>query len=301
MPADEAGGIDVKPALFEYCAASSVEDACARLAGTPGAMVLAGGQSLIPAMNFRLAAPPMLVDISRIAVLREIEVKDGAVTVGAAVRHRELERHGEATRAIPLIAQALEHVAHVPIRNRGTTVGSICHADAAAEMPLVLLLTGGHVRAASTEGSRDIPADAFFEFHMTTSRRPEELVTHAHFPALPEGARTAFAEFARRKGDYALAAVGAVIVTAPDGRIAEARLGACGIGTRPVRLTAAEAVLQGKAPSPALFAEAAAATADAVTAPDDSQASTAYRRHLLAGLTARVLAQATGASEEVPA
>lgn len=255
-------------------------------------MILAGGQSLIPAMNFRLASPAALIDINRIPELRAIDIVDGNVRVGAAVRHRDLEQSEAAFRANPLIRAALRHVAHVPIRNRGTTVGSLCHADAAAEMPMLLVLTGGWVSAAGSGGRRDIPAEDFFQFHMTTSREPDEVIVSATFPGLPAGAGHAFAEFARRKGDYAIAAVGAIIQFDAGGRVSAARLAACGVASRPVRLPGAEAAIVGTALSQADIAAAGGATADAVTAPDDQNATTAYRRHLLAALTRRVIAEA---------
>ena len=258
----------------------------------PGAMILAGGQSLIPAMNFRLASPAALIDINRISELRNIDIVDGNVRVGAAVRHRDLEQSEAAFKANPLIRTALHHVAHVPIRNRGTTVGSLCHADAAAEMPMLLVLTGGWVTAAGSAGERTIPAEDFFQFHMTTSREPDEVIVSATFPGLPTGAGYAFAEFARRKGDYAIAAVGAIVELAADGRVTSARLAACGVASRPLRLDGAEAAIAGGALSDADIAAAGEAAKEAVTAPNDQNATTAYRQHLLAALTRRVISEA---------
>jgi carbon-monoxide dehydrogenase medium subunit len=282
----------VKPPLFDYMVARSSEEAVRLLSENPGAMILAGGQSLIPAMNFRLAAPPALIDINRIADLRSIDIVDGNVRVGAAVRHRDVEQSEEAFRANPLLRAALHYVAHVPIRNRGTTVGSLCHADAAAEMPMVLLLSGGWVTAAGPSGTRDIAAEDFFEFHMTTSREAEELIVSATFPGLPASAGHAFAEFARRKGDYAIAAAGAILERDPDGKVTNARLAACGVSSRPVRLMEAEAAIVGTSLSEQDVARAGEATKQAVTAPDDANATTAYRQHLLAGLTRRVIREA---------
>lgn len=282
----------VKPPIFDYHVAHSVEEAVASLGANPGAMILAGGQSLIPAMNFRLATPAALVDINRIEELSRIEVADGWIHVGATVRHRDLELDEAVHRANPLIRKALAHVAHIPIRNRGTTVGSLCHADAAAEMPMTLLLTGGNVTARGPSGERVIPADGFFQFHMTTAREPDEMIVRASFPALPKGAGYGFAEFARRKGDYAIAAVGAIVELGSDGRVGSARLAACGIASRPVRLTEAEGELVGSRLDESAIAAACAATRGQVTAPDDSNGTNAYRRHLLASLTRRVLADA---------
>ncbi len=234
----------MKPALFNYHAPSSVEEAASLLGRIDGAMILAGGQSLVPAMNMRLASPAALIDIQRIPGLSEIRVESGMIRVGAMVRHRQLELDAAAQRVNPLIREAMAHVAHVPIRNRGTVVGSLCHADAAAEMPMVLVLTGGSVVARSASGERVILASDFFEFHMTTTRRADEIVTEARFPALPQGAGHAFEEFTRRHGDYAIAAVGAILSRAADGSVAEISLAACGISSRPVRLEGAEAALR---------------------------------------------------------
>lgn len=261
-------------------------------------MILAGGQSLIPAMNFRLAAPPVLIDINRIPGLRSIDIVDGNIRVGAAVRHRDLEQSDAAFKVNPLLRAALHYVAHVPIRNRGTTVGSLCHADAAAEMPMVLLLTDGWVTAAGPAGQRDIPADAFFEFHMTTSRGADEMIVSAVFPGLPAGAGYAFAEFARRKGDYAIAAVGAILACGEGGIVTSARIAACGIASRPVRLVDVEAAIVGSVLSEDVVARAGEMAKEAVTAPDDANATTAYRQHLLSGLTRKVIREAAQKTRE---
>ncbi|MBX3582226.1 MAG: xanthine dehydrogenase family protein subunit M [Rhizobiaceae bacterium] len=288
----------MKPPLFDYLVARSSEEAVKLLSEYPGAMILAGGQSLIPAMNFRLAAPAALIDINRISDLRRIDIVDGNVRVGAAVRHRDLEQNDAAFAANPLLRAALYHVAHVPIRNRGTTVGSLCHADAAAEMPMVLLLTGGWVTAEGPSGQRDIPAEEFFEFHMTTSREADEMIVSATFPGLPTGAGHAFAEFARRKGDYAIAAVGAIVERGADGVISSARIAACGISSRPVRLSEVEAALVDTKLSDDDIHRAGELAKQSVTAPDDAHATTAYRQHLLASLTRRVVRQAAGIMKE---
>lgn len=275
----------MKPPLFEYCAPRSLGEAVALLAGDPAAMVLAGGQSLIPAMNMRLASPGRLVDIQHVEGLRGISVEGDRLVVRAMTRHRELELSDTAHRAQPLIRAAMAHVAHVPIRNRGTTVGSLCHADAAAEMPMVLVATGGSVVAEGPRGRREIKAEDFFKFHMTTSREPDEIVVEARFGVLPEGAGWAFEEFTRRKGDYAIAAVAAVVGA---GR-SSVSIAACGVSSRPLRLGAAEQILAGGDFSPANLDAAAEAAKDAVTAPDDMHATTAYRRHLLASLVRRAV------------
>jgi carbon-monoxide dehydrogenase medium subunit len=279
----------MKPALFEYSAPKTVGEAIALLAADPGAMVLAGGQSLVPAMNLRLASPSRLVDIQHIEGLHGIAVADGKIVVGAMTRHRDLELDDAAFEANPVIREAMAHVAHIPIRNRGTVVGSLCHADAAAEMPMILVLTGGCVVAEGPNGRRTIAADDFFQFHMTTSRQPGELIVEAHFPALPVGAGAAFDEFTRRHGDYAIAAVGAIVGFGADGRASGVRIATCGIGSRPMRLPDAEAILEGTEIGAKELVAAGDAAKAAVTAPDDMHATTSYRRRVVATLVRRVV------------
>jgi CO/xanthine dehydrogenase FAD-binding subunit len=282
----------MKPPIFEYSAPGTVAEAIALLQADPGAMVLAGGQSLVPAMNFRLANPTRLVDIQRIPDLSGINLKGNTLVVGAMVRHRDLELSEIAYRANPLIGEALAHVAHIPIRNRGTVVGSLCHADAAAELPMVLVLTGGSVLAVGASGTREIAAENFFQFHMTTSRQQDEVVTEARFPVLPQGAGYAFEEFTRRHGDYAIAGVGAIVQKDASGA-AHVSLAACGVSSRPIRLKAAEAVLEGRAVTAAQMEVAGEAAKEVVTAPDDMHATGEYRRHVLATLVRRALARAS--------
>lgn len=286
----------MKPPLFEYDTPGTVGEAIALLQSDPGAMLLAGGQSLVPAMNFRLANPSRLVDIQHIAELAGITVAENRVVVRAMVRHRELELDEAAYRAQPLLRAALEHVAHIPIRNRGTVVGSLCHADASAEMPMVLLLTGGAVVAQGSAGTREIGAEDFFQFHMTTSRRQDEVIIEARFPALPQGASWAFEEFTRRHGDYAIAAVGAIVSTSPGGGAMQVSLGACGVSSRPVRLRAAEERLAGGGLTEADIHAAAEMAKEVVTAPDDIHATQDYRRHVLATLVRRAVKRAMSGS-----
>lgn len=282
----------MKPSLFDYCAPNSVAEAVEALSSDPGAMILAGGQSLVPAMNLRLASPTRLVDLRNIPDLRTVAVEDDVIRIGAMVRHRDIELDDTVNEANPLIRAAMNYVAHVPIRNRGTVVGSICHADAAAEMPLVLLVTDGSVTAEGPGGRREIPADDFFQFHMTTTRAADEVITHASIPAMPHGAGYAFEEFARRHGDYAIAGVAAIVQRGADGAVTAASIGACGVGSRPVRLTSVEEAITGTKLSEDEIKTAAQSSQDYVTAPDDMHATTAYRRHLLVNLVRRVLSSA---------
>jgi CO/xanthine dehydrogenase FAD-binding subunit len=282
----------LKPQLFEHVAPRTLSDAVAALVSDPGAMVLAGGQSLIPALNLRLMMPTLLVDIAHINGLRSVRIENGAIVVGAMARHRDVELHPEVRRAQPLLPAALVNVGHVPIRNRGTTVGSLCHADAAAEMPLVLLLTGGSVLAVGPNGSRVIAAEDFFSSHFTTTRSPDEIVTEARFPVLPQAAGWSFQEVARRGGDHALAAVGAILELGPSGTVERVCLAACGMAARPERLIQAEKVLIGGRLTDVKVAAAAEAASAAVTAPDDMHASRAYRRRAVRALVKRAIAEA---------
>lgn len=281
----------MKPPRFEYVAPRTVEEAVAARAAYESTFVLAGGQSLIPALNFRLAFPDAVIDIGRIPGLDGITVSGDMIEVGALVRHRRLELSEAAHRANPLLREALEHVAHIPIRNRGTVCGSIAHADAAAEMPAVLVCLDGSVTAAGPDGTRVIPASDLFLFHMTTTLAPHEIVTAARFPALPDGAGWAFEELTRRHGDYAVAGIAAVLTLDASGRCASAALAACGIAERPVRLNAVEAALAGSDLGEAALKAAAAAVDDAVTNEDDG-AGGRYRRRVARTLAVRALARA---------
>ena len=281
----------MKPALFDYVAPETVEEAVAALAGDETARPHAGGQSLIPTMNFRLSTPGRLVDLRKIAALRGIAVEDGTIRVGAMTPHRELEIHEAANAANPLIGEVLDNVAHIAIRNRGTVGGSIAHADSAAELPCLLVASGGTVSVEGPDGSREIVADDLFRFHMTTTLAQTEILTEVRIPALPPATGYAFEEFARRRGDYALAGV-CTLLTMGNGMCREARIAACGIGARPARLAAAEDALKGRAVDDAARAEAGEAAREYMTAPADMQASVAYRKDLLAALVRRTVATA---------
>jgi carbon-monoxide dehydrogenase medium subunit len=261
-------------------------------------MVLAGGQSLLPAMNFRLANPSLLVDIQHVAELKGIAIEGGQIIVKAMTRHRELELDERVRAANPLLNEAMAHVAHIPIRNRGTVVGSLCHADGAAEVPLVLVLLGGSVLVEGPAGRREIAADEFFRFHLTTTRRRDEIAFEARFPVLRADSGSAFDEVTRRHGDYAIAGVGAVVRMNADGRTSEVRLAACGVTSRPIRLPEAEKLLTGTALSEADLKAAGRAAAEAVTAPDDMHASNAYRRRAVATLVRRMAAKAVTRARE---
>lgn len=282
----------MKPSLFGYHAPKTLAEAVAILASDADAAVLAGGQSLLPAMNFRVATPSVLVDIQHIEGLKGIAIKDGMIAVRAMTRHREFELAANVRQANPLVAEVMQHVAHVPIRNRGTVVGSLCHADPSAEMPLLLVLLGGAVIAQGPQGTREIAAEDFFQGFMTTARRADEIVVEARFPLLPQGAGWAFDEVTRRHGDFALVGVGCVVTLDAQGKVQTIRLAACGIAERPVRLKEAEALLKGSSSTPADLEAAANASLSVVSASDDMHASASYRRRALKALIKRMVAKA---------
>jgi aerobic carbon-monoxide dehydrogenase medium subunit len=279
----------MKPPRYEYTAPDTLAGALRARARSEDSVVLAGGQSLVPTLNFRLSNPDTVIDLRRVAELATIDTRDGMIRVGAMIRQRTLERNEAAFAANPLIRETMEYIAHPVIRNRGTVGGSIAHADPASELPCLLTLLDGELVARSVEGGRTIPAGEFFEFVFTTAMDPEELLVEVAFPALRPGEGWAFREFARRHGDFAVAGAGATLLLDDAGRIVEARLAACGVSTTPVRLRAAEAALVGLAPDTEAFRAAGELARDAVTTVDDTAASADYRRHLLAGLVHDVL------------
>jgi len=279
----------MKPPLFRYEAPRTLGDAVAVLASDPDAMVLAGGQSLVPAMNFRVATPSVLVDIQHVEGFKGIAVEGDTIVIKAMTRHRELELHPEVRRLNPLVAETMQHVAHVPIRNRGTVVGSLCHADPSAEMPLLFVLLDGTLAATGSTGTRQIAAADFFQSFLTTNRRQDEIVIEARLPVMPAGAGFAFDEVTRRHGDYALVGVGCVLSLDGNGRAQNVRLAACGISDRPVRLRAAEAALAGSVLASSDLVAAGRASADAVTQTDDMNTSLSYRRRVLSGLIQRLV------------
>jgi aerobic carbon-monoxide dehydrogenase medium subunit len=290
----------MKPAPFTYHAPTSLADAVTVLAevGTEG-KVLAGGQSLLPVLSMRLAAPAHLVDINRVSELAFVRVEHGGVRVGALARHAELERDLGARTEIPLLGQGLRLVAHPVIRNRGTTVGSIVHADPAGEMTAVLALLGGTVELASAHRTRTAAAVDFFLGPLESDVRPGELVTSVFFPAPPVGTGTAFVEVSRRHGDYAICGVAAAVRLSADRAVVSARAAYLSVGPVPVVLDLTEAVAGGQTGGEAGLAVWAAAgelAAGQVDPEADIHASAAYRRHLVGVLTARGLAQAARAA-----
>jgi carbon-monoxide dehydrogenase medium subunit len=292
----------MKPSPFVYHRPADLGEALEVLAevGADG-KVLAGGQSLVPLMSMRLAAPAHVVDINGLVELGGVRVGNDGVRVGARVRHAELERDEAAYRVVPLLRRALSHVAHPTIRNRGTTVGSLAHADPAGEMTGVLALLGGSVRVRSRTAERLVHADEFFVGPLESAVKPDELATEAFFPAPPPDTGSAWLEVSRRNGDYAVCGVGALVTMDADGRISAARVGLISVDATPVVID----VVEGLAGQPADTAEFAAAgqLVESVIDPQpDIHATADYRRHLATVLTERALRQAaTEASEGVGA
>ncbi len=288
----------MKPAPFTYHRPREVAEAVellARLEVEGGhAKVLAGGQSLLPLLSMRLAAPGHLVDVTALPGLDHVRVDDAGVTVGALVRHRVLERHEGAHTAQPLLRRALQHVAHPTIRNRGTTVGSLCHADPGAEMPSVLALLGGHVVARSVRGTRVVAAADLFVAPLESTLAPDELVVEAVFPRSGEGTGTAVRELARRHGDYAVCGVVAAVRLDADRRVVGARCAYVAAGDRigPVDLTEA---LAGQPADAADWRRAGELARARVPTEPDIHASAAYRSQLVAVLTEQALRSAAAA------
>jgi aerobic carbon-monoxide dehydrogenase medium subunit len=278
----------VKPSPFEYLAPETYDEALGALAEHGDeAAVLAGGQSLIPMMNLRIAAPALLVDIMRIAELRSIRREEDWVEIGAGVRMSRAQRES----GVPLLGAALAHVGHPAIRNCGTVCGSVAHADPAAEVPAVLLALDGEVVLASARGQRVITADDFFRSYFTTARDADELLVAVRIPA--QARRVAFAEATPRlggsTGEFATIAVAATAERDESGRFAYVSLALAGAAERAIRARDAEALLTGAEPAPDLLADAAQAAAAASDPPADVHASAEYRRQLVRTLTRRVL------------
>ncbi len=279
----------MKPAPVGYLRPSSLEEACRALEADPDAKVLAGGQSLVPLLSMRLAAPSALVDINALPDLDGVEVSETGVRVGALVRHADLLAHDEAARVQPLLRMALGHVAHAPIRNRGTTVGSLVHADAAAEMPAVLALLGGSVEVASTRGTRSVAGADLVVGPLESSLAHDEIATAAWFPALGAGQGVGFAEISRRRGDYALCGVAALVGLA-GGRVVEARAAYLAVDETPTVVDLLPALGEGL--DDASLAAAADLALAALSPCADIHATADYRAHLARVLTARVLREA---------
>ena len=282
----------MKPAKFDYHAPTTLDQAIVLLQKYNGeARLLAGGQSLLPMMNFRLVTPAALVDLNRIPDLAYIRFDSGMVRIGAMTRHRTVEFSPVIAQHLPLLVEVIRLVAHLPIRSRGTIGGSLALADPAAELPMLLQALEGEVVARGPKGERVIEAADLFEGIMTTSLAADEILSEVRLPVPSAHAGYAVEEFARRRGDFAIAAV-TVVIERVGKRCSKARLATAGVGPVSIRLTSAEGVLEHDSLSDGAIEEAAVRAAAQVSPQTDQQGTAEYRRHLTRVLTARALRRA---------
>ena len=285
----------MKPAPFDYRRPGSLDEAVALLAQHEGdAQPIAGGQSLMPMLAFRVVTPRLLVDINGIPELGRISIDHDGVRLGALVRWRDIERDARLIAAHPLLRAGIAHVAHYQIRNRGTVGGSLAHADPAAEMPGLAVTCDAEIEIVGLAGRRVVKATEFFLAALTTALNPGELIVSVRLPAWKVGRRWAFEEFARRRGDFALAGVALFYDQDAAGQVQSIHIGAIGSGDTPLRLSAVEKALLGRAIDLSAIRDAAVVAAESVEPPDDIHASADFRRSLLATLLERALARAAG-------
>lgn len=289
----------MKPATFEYHDPATLSEATALL-GRLGedARVLAGGQSLVPLMNFRLARPAHLVDLNRVAELDFLSVEDGELHIGAMTRQRRLERSEEVAAGWPLLREATGFIGHVQIRNRGTVGGSLAHAFPSAELPVAMVTLDATVVLQREGGERTVAAEDFFFGTMTTALEPGELLREVRVPAPAAGSGASFQEVSRRYGDFALAGAAALVTLDRDGAVAGARLTLT--GAAPIRAQAAEETMRGQEPSEALFREAARRAVEGIEQDSDMHASAEYRRRACEVLARRALTEAASRAAASP-
>jgi carbon-monoxide dehydrogenase medium subunit len=284
---------------FEYACPTTLPEAIQLLSERDGdAKPIAGGQSLVPMLAFRLAQPTLLVDLRKLADLRGIKISAKGVTLGAMVRWREIEDDERLDAAHPLLKAAVAHIAHYQIRNRGTVGGSLAHADPAAEMPAIAMTCDAEIAVVGKSGARVIQAADFFQGALTTALTADEIIVEVRLPAWPAGRRWGFEEFARRRGDFAMAAAALFYDQSADGKARNAHVGVAGVADRPLRLPSAEDVLSGRAVDQATIAEAEAAASAAVDPQDDIHASAAYRRALVGTMVERALKRAAARAQQ---
>lgn len=280
---------------FDYARPDKLEDAIALLSSHRGeAKALAGGQSLMPMLAFRLAAPRLLVDLARIPGLNRITIGADGVRLGALVRWVDIARHPTLAAAHPLLVEAISHVAHYQIRNRGTVGGSLAHADPAAEMPGIAVVCDADITVAGAGGRHTIAADDFFTGSLSTVLQPDELIVDICLPVWPSGRRWAFEKFSRRAGDFALAGVALFYDLDSSGAVLNPHIAAIGVSDRPLRLRAAEAAIAGRKITVEAIRAASVAAPKNIDIADDIHAPADYRSALLGVLTERALARAAG-------
>ena len=279
---------------FDYQAPASLDEAVALLAAGDGsARPLAGGQSFLPVMAFRLAEPSLLVDLRKIPGLRDIEINEKIVRLGAMVRWRDILDSKRLAEAVPLLPEAIEHVAHYQIRNRGTVGGSLAHADPAAEMPTLALTLDATIEVVGARGKRDIAAADLFAGALMTTLEADEIIVAVRFPAWSRDKRWAFEEFSRRRGDFALAGVAVCYEADAKGVASNVRIGAISVADTPIRLIKAEACLEGRVVDAEAIAQAQAAASAEIDPPADIHASARYRKSLAGTLLSRALERAS--------
>ncbi|MBI2756847.1 MAG: xanthine dehydrogenase family protein subunit M [Chloroflexi bacterium] len=283
----------MKPAAFGYFAPRDLPEALSLVSTySSDGKVIAGGQSLVPLMNFRLARPSHLIDINGIGSLSGIDAADGRVTIGATTRQRDAGTHPDVKVQLPLLAEAISYIGHLAIQNRGTVGGSIAHADPAAELPVVALALDAQMHVQRTDGQRTIPAAEFSLGYLTTVLEADELLTATSFGVPPAGSGWCFSEVARRHGDFALVAVAVLLTLDAAGKVGSASIALGGVGPVPMRAGAAERLLVGEAPTDPVLRAAADTVGADVEPEDDIHASADYRRHLAGVLVRRALTTA---------
>ena len=289
----------VKPPQFRYHDPITVDEATSLLAEYgEDAKVLAGGQSLVPLLNFRLAAPEHVVDINGLVDLDYLRSDDSGLHIGALTRHTAVEKSIVVASGWPLLHEAIGWVAHPQIRNRGTVGGSVAHADPAAEIPVILAALDAHVTLRSASGTRTLHWSELFVTHLTTSLNPDELLVSIDIPPEPAGSGSAFVEYARRNGDFALGGAAAIVSLSPDGECTGASLALLAAAATPVRSTEAETVLIGTRVDDSTVREAAQAAVGTISPPTDIHGSADYRIHLLESLVRRAVTCARDRAKE---
>ena len=284
---------------FDYACPTTLPEAVQLLSAPGGdAKLIAGGQSLVPMLAFRLAQPTLLVDLRKLGDLRGIKISQKGVTLGAMVRWREIEDDERLKTAHPLLKAAVAHIAHYQIRNRGTVGGSLAHADPAAEMPGIAITCDAEIAVVGKAGARVIQAADFFQGALTTALTADEIIVEVRLPAWHPERRWGFEEFARRRGDFAMAAAAVFYDQNDNGTARKAHVGVVGVADRPLRLPSVEAVLNGRTVDAAAIAEAEAAASAAVDPQDDIHASAAYRRALAGTMVERALKRAAARPQQ---
>jgi CO/xanthine dehydrogenase FAD-binding subunit len=285
----------MKPSAFEYFSPGTVAEAVELLERFGDeAKIMAGGQSLMPMLNFRVARPKVLVDINRLPNLDYIREEKGELVIGGLTREQAVEKSPLVRKKCPVLAEAISYIGHLPVRVRGTIGGSLVHADPSAEIPVVFSALGGKAKVAGPKGERTIGAEEFFLTYLTSALEPTEILVEARFPVQPSGAGWSFMELSRRHGDFGIVTVACVLSLDGQGTCRTIDIALGGVAPTPLRASAAEKALSGKKITDALIAEAAAKAAEASEPESDYHASAEYRREMARVFTARALKEAWG-------